>query len=273
MVMLDHAAGRLDDAIVPLVSRCVGYHYEGLPAGIHRGLPAPRLTVVISLGEPLALRAAGKQGVDSYQMLAAGLHTQPATIFHDGSQHGIQLDLTPRGARCLLGMPAAELASEAVPLTDVFAAADELYERLAEAADWGERFGILDEILTRHAIDHEPTVVDIAWNRIVQSSGNSRVEDIAAQVGWGRRNLRDRFGREYGFTPKEVARMSRFARATRLLQQPGRTFGDVAATCGYSDQSHMTRDWHEFAGCTPSEWLATEDLPFVQDDGVLVAAS
>jgi AraC-like DNA-binding protein len=273
MAMLDHIVERLDDSLAPLVSRCVGYRFEGLAPGIHRGLPAPKLTVVISLADPLEVQPGGASRLDSHQMLLAGMHTEPAMIFHDGSQYGIQLDLTPRGAHCLLGVLAAELTAQVVPLADVFAGADELLERSAEATSWQERFGILDEMLTRNMVHHEPTTTDLAWCRIVRSSGNIRIDDVAAHAGWGRSHLRERFRSEYGFSPKEIARMARFARATRLLQQPDRILADVAATCGYADQSHMTRDWKDFAGCSPLEWMATEDLPFVQDDNAVLAAS
>ena len=37
-------------------------------------------------------------------------------ILHDGNQHGMQLHLTPAGARALFGFPAGELAAAAVPL-------------------------------------------------------------------------------------------------------------------------------------------------------------
>jgi len=48
-----------------------------------------------------------------------GLHTAPALVTHDGRQSGIQLALSPLGARVLLGMPAAELASIDVEAADV----------------------------------------------------------------------------------------------------------------------------------------------------------
>jgi AraC-like DNA-binding protein len=33
---------------------------------------------------------------------------------------------------------------------------------------------------------------------------------------------------------------------------------EVAADCGSADQSHLTAEWQEFAGCTPGQWIAGE---------------
>ena len=38
----------------------------------------------------------------------------------------------------------------------------------------------------------------------------------------------------------------------------------VALDAGYADQAHLTREWQEFGGCTPTTWLR-EEFPFVQD--------
>jgi AraC-like DNA-binding protein len=59
----------------------------------------------------------------------------------------------------------------------------------------------------------------------------------------------------------------RFERARAALAS-GRhaTLADVAAVAGYFDQAHMTRDWRDLAGCSPSTWLAEEELPSVQDN-------
>lgn len=270
--MLDHAVGRLDNPVAPLISRCVGYRFEGLPPGIHRGLPGPTITVVVSLGAPLTLQQPGATSLDSFQALVGGLHTKPAVIFHDGSQHGVQLDLTPRGARALFGMPARELTGHVVPLADVLAGVGRLTEQMALAESWSDRFDILDEALTRAITVTDRDSIDLAWNRIVGTAGTTRIGDVATESGWSRRHLTDRFRREYGLSPKEVARMTRFSQSSRMLQTGRLSIASVAAACGYVDQSHMSREWRDFAGCPPSEWMATEDLPFVQDDDELVAA-
>ena len=89
---------------------------------------------------------------------------------------------------------------------------------------------------------------------------------LAGEVGWSRRHLTERFSAEYGVGPKAMARVLRFERARWMLVQPDRpSLATVAATCGYADQAHMTRDWRALAEATPGAWLRDEELPFVVD--------
>ena len=73
-----------------------------------------------------------------------------------------------------------------------------------------------------------------------------------------------RFRGAIGVTPKSAARVFRFERACRLIKDERPSLAHVAASCGYFDQSHMTREWNALAGCSPRTWIASE-LPFLQD--------
>lgn len=97
----------------PFVTWYSGYRQAGVAPAIHRGLPSPALTYIVTLDDPLVLAAHPdpRQPPGSYDSLIGGLHTAPALITHEGRQSGIQLALTPLGARALLGMPAGELAN------------------------------------------------------------------------------------------------------------------------------------------------------------------
>jgi hypothetical protein len=125
------------------------------------------MTVIFTLDEPLTIVAHPDPGQPggTYLTLAGGLHTAPALIAHEGAQSGIQLAVSPLGSRALLGMPASELVSYDVDASEVYGGlAAQIQERIQAAADWPERFTVLDEMLSA---------------RLWSNSGNGRGEPSA----------------------------------------------------------------------------------------------
>ena len=237
------------------------FRYRHVPPARHIGLPSPWLTVIVTLDEPLhvARQPDVTQAPDWYDALVGGLHARPALIEHDGAQSGVQLQLSPLGARALLGVPAGELADLDLHATDLIGRlGGELQERMRAAASWPARFRLLDEGLGR-LVDpsrRPPAEVCHAWHLLRASHGTARVADIARAVGWSERHLAVRFRVEIGLTPKAAARLIRFDRARRMV--PFSVGAAVAATCGYADQSHLVRDFVAFTGLSPGAWLAAE---------------
>ncbi|MEU4472988.1 helix-turn-helix domain-containing protein [Micromonospora sp. NPDC023888] len=173
---------------------------------------------------------------------------------------------------------------------------DRLRGQLAEAATWPERFALLDRVLAGRLAASPPVDarLDWAWRWLVASGGQESVGVLADELGWSRRHLASRFRQEIGLPPKMVARLLRFQQACAALTDvgpnavigpdvgppasagrsaagadpsdpggvasPGRgqavDWAAVAARCGYYDQSHLIRDFHQFAGATPAALLA-----------------
>ena len=192
---------------------------------------------------------------DSYWGMLAGLHAAPATIHHSGNQHGIQLAVTPRGARALFGVPAGAVAATTVDLTDLLGPVGvELVDRVSSATTWRTRWAILDEIFLRELeLDQPlPPELEAAWALLRSSHGLVPVEQLAREVGWSRRHFTKKFQLAYGLTPKVMGRILRFERAQQMVRLPTRpSLASVAAAAGYADQAHMTREWVEFAGLPP----------------------
>jgi AraC-like DNA-binding protein len=268
--LAETVAGRPRAGLAPLVAAYTGYRIEGARPGVHRGLPSRYLTFIVTLGGTVDLAALpdSAQPPASFTTLAGGLHATPALISHDGHQHGIQLHLTPLGARVLFGMPAGELASTVVDLGTLLGpVAGELVERLRAARTWTDRFLELDSVLARivKQRDGPAPEVEWVWRRLTASHGRVEVTTLAGEVGWSRRHLGERFRWEFGLTPKVAGRVMRFEVAHRLLRTPQRPgLADVAARAGFYDQAHLHREWRDLAGCTPSQWLA-EEFPSVHD--------
>ncbi|RBY88598.1 helix-turn-helix domain-containing protein [Blastococcus sp. TF02A-26] len=257
-----------------LVSGAVGYRQEGIEPAVHRGLPSPTLTLIVTLDDPveIAAHADPAQAPGRYDAMVGGLHTAPALITHPGRQAGVQLDLTPLGARRLLGVPAAELAALDCPLVDVLGpVGHELVDRVRAADCWPARFAAVEEVLGRAVRPRPdpPAEVAEAWRLTLVSGGRVRVAELARRIGWSERHLTNRFRAETGLGPKEAARVVRFDRARRALSQRVAAGGApdlarLAAATGFADQSHLTRDWRAFAGLPPLRWLEAE-FGIVQD--------
>jgi AraC-like DNA-binding protein len=272
--VIDEYAGRRPRAVLlPYVTWCTGYRQAGVGPAVHRGLPSPWLTMIVTLDDPLVIarHPDPRQPASAHDFLLGGLHTAPALVTHDGRQSGIQLALTPLGARVLLGLPAAELAGIDVEAADVLGRlAGEVRERVLAAPDWPGRFAVLEEVLAgrlRAAQASGSPVprpeVSYAWDRLQRSRGAVSVADLAAETGWSPRHLGEQFRAETGLSPKAGARVVRFDWARRRLlgrqAEGGRVvLADLATECGYYDQAHLARDFRDLAGCPPSALLAEE---------------
>jgi AraC-like DNA-binding protein len=272
-------------ALLPYIAHYSGYRQAGVGPASHRGLPSPFMTLIFTLDEPLAIAAHPdpRQAPGRYDTLIGGLHTRPALVMHDGRQSGIQLGLSPLGARALLGLPAGELAEVDLDAADLLGPfAREIRERVRAETSWPARFAVLDRMLLSRigagpasagpaSAGSVGAEVGYAWRRLLRSRGTESVSDLAAATGWSDRHLRSRFRAETGLTPKAAARVIRFYRAQRLLlrraamQSAGQSAGqaqpvlaDLAAECGYYDQAHLAREFRALAGCPPTRWLADE---------------
>jgi AraC-like DNA-binding protein len=165
-------------------------------------------------------------------------------------------------------MPARVLWNTSLELVDLEAAAgEELWERLQLVQPWERRFAVCDDVLCRLVRDDpvEPALRR-CWQLLTASVGTVPVAELARRIGWTRQHFARRFADEFGLPPKLAARVVRFDRARRMLQATPSyvSIAQVAASCGFYDQAHLTRDFAEFAGVPPGRLLA-DDLPSVQD--------
>lgn len=169
--------------------------------------------------------------------------------------------MSPLASRALFGVPAGELAGADVAADLVLGrVAGELQARVAEASSWSQRFAILDRVLSKQAGDRPlpPRPVREAWRLLLASGGTVSIAALAHEVGWSERQLSKQFGREIGLSPMLAARVIRFHHARNAIAARAGSVAEAAAKCGYADQSHLHREFRQFAGVPPSTWLDEE---------------
>jgi AraC-like DNA-binding protein len=261
---------RANPALRRYVERYWGYQHRAARPARQREPLSTGAVLILGLGPKLGVVARNDPTgpPDWYGSFIAGLDDRCTVIAHEGVMHGIQVDLTPLAARMIFRTPMHSLARAVVPLEDLLGSeARLLEERLMQAPSWERRFELVEAALAGKlaAAEGPPADIEWAWRRLVAASGQLRMADLAAELGCSRKHLAVRFREHVGLPAKLVARMLRFRHASDLMDSlQGRSIAELAALCGYYDQAHLDRDFREFAGSTPTAYLA-ERVTFVQD--------
>lgn len=265
-------APALRDAIV----RLAGYRDRAPGPVRFTEMPCTYVPVILDLADGWSVGDARRPGdpLERFGPFVAGLADFPVAVEHPGRAHCLQVDLRPRAARRLLGVPMHDLANRTVALDDVLGAgARELVARVADTEGWPARFVLVQDAIAARLADAPPLRREVGWalGRVAAGARPARVGDVAQELGWSHRRLIARFRDEVGLPPKLVARIARFERVhAALAADPAADLAGVAARCGYADQAHLSRDVGELAGMTPSRLrarAAAADVPVnsVQD--------
>lgn len=176
----------------------------------------------------------------------AGPDTEPFPVAGDG-RLWTGLRFAPGRLPGLLGIKAAELRNQRVPLADLLGSgpARRVDDRLAEAADRTaalERYAL--DLDRRQPSDDRQSSMEMITGLI--RSGRT-VAEIADRTGIGERRLHRWSLQYYGYGPKTLARILRVQRALALAAD-GTPAAEVAVLAGFADQAHLIRDARRITG-------------------------
>lgn len=127
-------------------------------------------------------------------------------------------------------------------------------------------FKSLNQVLESHLRKHQPvhsSIDDIV--QIIQSNhGLTSISDIAALFGKSKRQFERVFLETVGITAKLFSQIVRFRHASNYVGCSSISLAHIAAASGYTDQSHMNREFKRFANQSPTTY-AGQNVVFLQD--------
>jgi AraC-like DNA-binding protein len=156
--------------------------------------------------------------------------------------------------------PSCEFENAHLSLEDIWhpAEAERLHQRLVQAPTPQDKFEILQAALIAAApreFAHHPVVAE-ALPHMTRAPHRVTVAGLAARAGVSHKRFIRLFTDAVGFTPKLYLRVTRFQRViARIHAIPEVDWGDVVEFHGYFDQSHFIRDFRQFSGLTPTDYL------------------
>lgn len=84
--------------------------------------------------------------------------------------------------------------------------------------------------------------------------GNVSLDVLAEECGLSRAHFSRSFRQSTGMPPHQWLLSRRVERAKDMLRENGDAISDIAARCGFADQSHLSRVFRKFAGVSPLAW-------------------
>lgn len=193
-----------------------------------------------------------------------GTTTRPTATTCSPSNHYLGVRFRPAQSRHFLRATAHELTDCRDDLQGLVRfPADVISAPIATEALFSQFDRVLMALLRKSP--PEVTYIDHAVRYVEAMHGVVRMSDMASRFGKSRRQLERLFLETVGIPSKFFSLIVRLNRATNLItSQPRRALADIATESGYSDQSHMTRDFARLTGISPGQ-LMRDDVAFIQD--------
>lgn len=198
------------------------------------------------------------------EVMLAGPATRSATLRMEPGALTVGVRFRTGAAPALVGVSAADLRDQDVPVGDLWGRAGEkLAAQAVEMSGWRARLGVMvdglvDRLGQAHTLDPDP--VGIGIGSLLAEHPGRPLALLADEVGLSERQLRRRVEDAVGYSPRMLARILRFQRFLHAARAagPGRHLARLAADAGYADQAHLTRESRELAGLPPAALLDWE---------------
>jgi AraC-like DNA-binding protein len=167
----------------------------------------------------------------------------------------------PWGMSPFIDVPASELRDRWVPVDAVWRRAlDRIRNQVGDLGSATAALRALEEELRARlagAPGHGLDLVRHTGRQLEKFHGAVPIDALTEAAGVSGNHLAAQFKSHVGVTPKRVARIYRFARL--ILSVDGLRpvdWAQFAHTAGYFDQAHLGKEFKDFTGHTPTEFLA-----------------
>jgi AraC-like DNA-binding protein len=176
----------------------------------------------------------------------------------EGRGQVIGVKFQPAGFRPFLGRAVSTIAGQRLPASALWGQkVDDLARRLARADDLNQETAVVEDFLGSLAVRPLPmtaTINDVVTH-IQDDRSVTRVDDLAARLETSTRRLQRLFAEHVGLGPKWVINRYRIHQAAEVAaRRPRIDWARLAAELGYSDQSHLVREFTAAVGTPPARY-------------------
>jgi AraC-like DNA-binding protein len=222
----------------------------------HRVLPDGCIELILQRGDPDVEQHPGSRPRLQPPIHVTGQLERFFLLAARGRIDTLGVRFRPGAARALLRVPDGELTGRTIGLGGILG--DARRRELESAAGEPDPLSALIDVCDdRLDPGRQPDGrLRAAVGGLLASAGRLPIAHLAEELSLDRRTLLRLFKNQLGLRPKQLARIARLGNTLLAVERGAfRSLADLACSCGYSDQAHLSREFRDLTGLSPTDWL------------------
>lgn len=230
-----------------------------------RIIPDGCMELIFILGDDIKRYTSDNKFIVQPRAIVVGQITEPFIIQPTGYVHCFGTRFYPYGVANFIKTPLKNLENKETSIAELFGQkmANELEKKIIFATDTEQRIKAIETFLI-NKFNEKATIDSIVKSTVdtlLATSGSSQIKAILKEDISKRRQLERKFSNQIGISPKQLGKVVRLQTALKLLlNQKTETYTEIAYESEYYDQNHFIKDFKEFTGITPKEFLSDDQM-------------
>lgn len=196
--------------------------------------------------------------------MVMGQRTKSYYIEPLGNVDSFAICFYPYGFANFVNVPLNDFADSETPIARLFGEipSQKLEAEIVQARNTQQRIEIierflLDKLLEQTTVDN---IVKSTIDALINTNGGSSIHTILKTDLSKRRQLERKFRKQVGISPKRLGKVLRLQSALKMMLNEVENLTDIAYESDYFDQAHFIKDFKEFIGVSPKEFLGNKNM-------------
>jgi AraC-like DNA-binding protein len=230
-----------------------------------RIVPDGCIEMIFILGNDVKRYTSEDEYIIQPRAMILGQITEPFFVQPTGYVNSFAVRFYPYGFANFAATAIKNFANKETPINLLFGdkPANELEHKIIHATNTKHRIKIVEGFLLDKLKDKATinSIVKATVDTILLTAGSESINSILKNHLSKRRQLERKFVNEVGLSPKQLGKIIRLQAALKmLLNQPYESLTKIAYESKYYDQAHFIKDFKEFTGTNPKDFLADKEL-------------
>ena len=191
-------------------------------------------------------------------VVVTGPKYKPAGLLFGRNHLMVKIAFHPTGTYRLLGINMQQTINTGIDATRFWG--DDVYDLLQQLRETSSYDGMIEKVSSfiekkfdRTCRSEEP--IDTVAIQMLDPLNDYSIEEWASMACLSPRQFERNFITRVGISPKLFIRITRFENAMKIKNDyPDKNWSSIASASGYTDSSHLLREFKEFAEFPPSRF-------------------